>query len=560
MFDLVYPTDEERRLEVLSSYETVAAQARRQFDELTGLAAKLLKAPAAFIAFMRREEQVVQAVRGIEPFRTERRQTFCSNVIATGEALHIPDASKDPRFSDHPMVAGEPHLRFYLGVPLIAASGETIGTFCVIDYKPREFDQEEVDTLELLASQAMSQLELRRKERELTGEVRRAQRAEARFKRLLDASPDAILLLDGEEILAYNGSARDFLGIEGDSTFLGEELFEVMRRWNALEPGRERELRRHALRARREGLSRFEWLQRCAGGGYRPVEVTLSVVELEEQVHFLVILHDISQQKENERILERERRQAENANRIKDTFLSMISHDIKSPLSSIFSMLELLEESDDDLPGPDRRSVYRDLKSSVAVLLEMTTQLLNLHRLQSGKIEINRDRIDPRFLTNQIRLSLDQRLREKGIEFRNELPSGEMVEADPALFREVLFNLLSNAVKFCAQGDIVTVRKGEGSSLEVADTGVGISAALLPHLFEKEKKTSTLGTDGEQGTGLGLPLCKDIMRAHGGEIEVESRVGEGSRFALLFPSSPGQSGPTGTEAESSPVKLSPPPR
>jgi PAS domain S-box-containing protein len=553
MFDLVYPTNEERRLEVLSTYETVAAEAREQFDELTGLAARLLKAPAAFIAFMRRDEQILQAVRGIEPVKVERKQTFCSNVIATGETLHIPDAGRDPRFADHPMVAGKPHLRFYLGVPLVAESGETIGTFCVIDHTPREFDQEEVETLELLASQAMTQLELRRKERELTGEVRRARRAEARFRRLLDASPDAILLLDGEDILAYNGSAEEFLGIGGDSALVGEAVFDVLRRWDALDLGKERELRRQALRARRKGVSRFEWLQRCAGGSYRPVEVTLSLVELDEQTHFLAILHDISQQKENERILERERRQAENANRIKDTFLSMISHDIKSPLSSIFSMLELLEESGEDLPGPDRRSVYRDLKSSVAVLLEMTTQLLNLHRLQSGTIEINKERIDPRFLANQVRLSLDQRLREKGVEFRNELPSGEVIEADLALFREVLFNLLSNAVKFCNSGDTITLQKGEGGSLVVADTGVGISDALLRDLFEKEKKTSTLGTDGEQGTGLGLPLCKDIMRAHGGEIEVESRQGEGSRFFLFFPAPADVGHPTTFESPA--VKL-----
>lgn len=535
MFELAYPNNEERRLEVLSVYEEVAAEAKEQFDELTGLAATLLRMPGAFIAFMRRDEQVVQAARGIDSYKAERRQTFCSNVISTGKPLLIPDAREDPRFADHPMVAGEPYLRFYLGVPLIASTGEAIGTFCVIDYEPRDLSQEEVGTLKVLASQAMTQLELRRKERELTGEVKRARRAEARFRRLLDASPDAIVLLEGEKVLAYNGSAREFLGLDADPEIVGYGVFDILSRWEALDEATERLLRRHALAARREGVTGFEWLQRCSGGSYRPVEVTVSVVELDEQPHFLVILHDISQQKENERILERERRQAENANRIKDTFLSMISHDLKSPLSSIFSMLELLEESDGDLPGMDRRSVYKDLKSSVAVLLEMTTQLLNLHRLQSGSIEINKEAVEPRFIAKQVRLSLDQRLNEKGIEFRNEFPPGEVVEADLALFREVLFNLLSNAVKFCESGDVITVRRGEHGCLEVVDTGIGISEELLPELFRKEKKTTTLGTEGEPGTGLGLPLCRDIMAAHGGEISVRSRPGEGSAFSLRFP-------------------------
>lgn len=534
MFELVYPKNEERRLEVLSVYEEVATDAKEQFDELTGLASKLLRVPGVFIAFMRREEQVVQSARGIDAHRAERRHTFCSNVISTGRPLLIPDAREDPRFADHPMVVGEPYLRFYLGVPLIATTGETIGTFCLIDYEPRELTQEEVGTLEVLASQVMTQLELRRKERELTREVQRARRAEARFRRLLDASPDAIVLLDGEKVLAYNGSAEELLGLQGELQLIGESVFTLLSRWNALDQKTERRLRLHGSRALREGVTRFEWLQRCAGGVYQPVEVTISVVELEEHVHFLAILHDIGQQKENERILERERRQAENASRIKDTFLSMISHDLKSPLSSIFSMLELLEESEGRLPGVDPRTVYRDLKSSVAVLLEMTTQLLNLHRLQSGSIEINKELLEPRFLANQVCLSLDQRLHQKGIEFRNEYPKGAAVEADLTLFREVLFNLLSNAVKFCETGDVITIRRGETGAVEVTDTGVGISERLLPELFEKEKKTTTLGTDGEHGTGLGLPLCKDIMRAHGGDIEVESHPGVGSTFLLYF--------------------------
>ncbi|MFP4407144.1 MAG: hypothetical protein ACLFPW_01360 [Spirochaetaceae bacterium] len=99
MFELFYPKNEERRLEVLSDYEEVAMEAKEQFDELTGLAAKLLKMPGAFIAFMRREEQVVQAAQGMETYRTERRQTFCSSVIFTGKPLLIQDARENPSFA-----------------------------------------------------------------------------------------------------------------------------------------------------------------------------------------------------------------------------------------------------------------------------------------------------------------------------------------------------------------------------------------------------------------------------------------------------------------------------
>ena len=537
MFDLVYPENEEERLETLSDYEEVASEAQADLDALTSLAGRLLDTSAAFLAFMRRDEQIIQSARGIPLVVTERRQTFCSNVVATGEALEIPDAGRDSRFSDHPMVTGHSHLRFYFGVPLVAESGEVIGTFCVTGSEPRKLEPEERETLEILASQAMSQLELRRKRRELTAEVNRARRAEARFKGLLDASPDPIVLLDGESIVSYNGSAKAFLALDDGGDLIGRTVFDVLKEWGVHDDLSETRLRLEAARAQRGGARRFEWLQPCADGESRPVEVTVAAVELEAQQHTLLILHDITQQKENQKHLEREHRQAEKANRIKDTFLSMISHDLKSPLSSIFSMLELLEEEDRAQGRTDRRAIYGDLKSSVALLLEMTTQLLNLHRLQSGAIEIRRERIEPSLMIDQVRLSLDQRMQEKGITFDNRYPPGAWIEADVALFREVLFNLLSNAVKFCGNGDTISVVRGSEGYLEVVDTGVGIAEERLPDLFEKEKRTSSLGTDGEPGTGLGLPLCRDIMVAHGGEISVDSRIREGSRFTLRFPSS-----------------------
>ena len=150
-------------------------------------------------------------------------------------------------------------------------------------------------------------------------------------------------------------------------------------------------------------------------------------------------------------------------------------------------------------------------------------------------MEVQREPLQPFHMVNQVRLSLDKRMQDKGILLRNELSPTRSINADVALFREVLFNLLSNAVKFCRSGDTVTVREGKDGTIEINDTGTGIDDRLLPHLFEKEKKTSTLGTEGEPGTGLGLPLCKDIMVAHGGDITVISEPQKGSSFFLHFP-------------------------
>ncbi|MBI5179162.1 MAG: hybrid sensor histidine kinase/response regulator [Nitrospinae bacterium] len=125
----------------------------------------------------------------------------------------------------------------------------------------------------------------------------------------------------------------------------------------------------------------------------------------------------------------------------------------------------------------------------------------------------------------------------KNIAIVNTVPPGTRLYADPSLYGEVLQNLLSNAVKFTREGGTVTlfIPPGEPATLAVRDTGTGITPPLLPKLFRYEEKTSTFGTAGEPGTGLGLPLSHEIIQAHGGSIRVESAAGSGSTFYVAIP-------------------------
>jgi signal transduction histidine kinase len=121
---------------------------------------------------------------------------------------------------------------------------------------------------------------------------------------------------------------------------------------------------------------------------------------------------------------------------------------------------------------------------------------------------------------------------EKKIKLVNGIPKGTMLTADPILFLVVLTNLISNALKFCSEGDEIAVEIPENmvNTIAVRDSGPGISEKIVPDLFKHEIKTTTVGTMGELGTGLGLPYFHDIVSAHGGRIWVESKVGEGSTF------------------------------
>ena len=125
----------------------------------------------------------------------------------------------------------------------------------------------------------------------------------------------------------------------------------------------------------------------------------------------------------------------------------------------------------------------------------------------------------------------------KGVELVNEVPEGTRLYADPVLVEEVLNNLVINAIKFTNKGDRITVftPSGDQGSIAVKDTGMGIAEKMIPNIFRHDVKTSTLGTAGETGTGLGLPLCQDIMKAHGGALTVESVKGKGSVFHARLP-------------------------
>jgi CheY-like chemotaxis protein len=171
-------------------------------------------------------------------------------------------------------------------------------------------------------------------------------------------------------------------------------------------------------------------------------------------------------------------------------------------------------------------------------MAEMVNRLIEVSKLQSSGMRPSRRLIKAHKLVSKKIKSLQPFAREKGIAMANELPVDMFIAVDPDLFGEVIYNIISNALKFCERGDKITLffsEEADKSVIAVKDTGPGIDGIFLENLFRHEIKTSSTGTAGEQGTGLGLPLCMDIIKAHGGDIKVESVEGDGSTFFLEFP-------------------------
>jgi len=166
------PENEKKRLKVLWQYEVLDTVPEELFDDLTELAARICEAPIALISLVDEKRQWFKSKVGTTVNETTRDISFCAHAIKQSDLFIIPDASKDERFANNPLVTSAPKIRFYAGAPLITPDGYALGTLCIIDTVPRELRPDQKQALGILARHVVSQLELRRRSRELT-EVRR---------------------------------------------------------------------------------------------------------------------------------------------------------------------------------------------------------------------------------------------------------------------------------------------------------------------------------------------------------------------------------------------------
>ena len=161
------PKDEKQRLEVLWQYEVLDTVPEQVFDDLTELAASICESPIAMITLVDEKRQWFKSKVGVTLNETSRDISFCAHAILQQELFIVPDASKDVRFADSPLVTGAPNIRFYAGAPLITPDGHALGTLCVIDRVPHELRPDQKRALQILSRHVMTQLELRRHALEL---------------------------------------------------------------------------------------------------------------------------------------------------------------------------------------------------------------------------------------------------------------------------------------------------------------------------------------------------------------------------------------------------------
>lgn len=225
-------------------------------------------------------------------------------------------------------------------------------------------------------------------------------------------------------------------------------------------------------------------------------------------------------------------------NSTKDKLFSIISHDLRSPFNSILGFQELLADNYDEFSDAERKDMIGDLQTSTKHVYSLVENLLNWARIQSNSIQHQPIVFNLRE-TVQENLEFYQKIAEaKGIYFEHQISDELIAIADVDLLKTTLRNLINNAIKFTQKGGSILIKASRIKNyihISVIDSGKGMTPEQIGNLFDLEKTRSTIGTNGEKGSGLGLVLCKELVEKNRGFITVESQLENGSTFSFTLP-------------------------
>jgi PAS domain S-box-containing protein len=347
--------------------------------------------------------------------------------------------------------------------------------------------------------------------------------SQIRLARILDIADDAIISIDAsQKITLFNQGAEKIFGYSAEE-IIGQTL-------DVLLPQRFAEVHRNHVSgfgqspslARRMGERREIYGCRQDGTEF-PAEASISKLHIENEILYTVILRDVTERKQIERM--------------KDEFVSVVSHELRTPLTSIHGSLGMLTSGLLPATSEQGKRLLQIATDSTERLVRLINDILDIERIESGRVKMERESCD---LTDLIEsaVSIMQPLANKAqVQLSINSPSVELW-VDPDRIVQTLTNLLSNAIKFSSPENtvsLVTQKYGDEVLVTVTDTGRGIPADKIDTIFERFQQVDSSDSRNHDGTGLGLAICQSIVQQHGGRIWVESILGEGSTFYFSLP-------------------------
>jgi PAS domain S-box-containing protein len=560
------------RLAALRQSNLLDTPAEEALDRLVRQATRMLEVPVALVSLIEEDRQLFKASVGLpEPWATARQmalsQSLCQHLLVTRQPLVIPDTRRDPLARDNEFILAL-GLAAYLSVPLIV-SGQVLGSLCVVDRQPRDWTPEQVATLTDLAGPLLTQLQ-QRVDLASPGELeRRLADLEASYQALLERLPGVVYTIAPEApnpVIYISPQIETLLG-EPAADCLGDpELWDRLVHpddagWVADECERTNQTgepfsAEYRMRTR-DG--EVHWVRDEAvlvrGGDGRPLfwqgiltDITatrLTAARLaaaleheQEAAQQLAAALDREQDTAQQlaAALERERATAEHlraVDEMKTTFLQAVSHDLRTPLTTILGTALTLERGGGGLPADEAADLLHRLSANARKLDGLLGDLLDLDRLARGTLTPRRQTVDIGALTRRV-------VEDAGVNEEHavvvDAPTVRIAVDAPKVER-IMENLAVNAAKHTQTGTTIWVsvqRQRDGVLLLVEDEGPGVPAQLREQVFQPFHKGRNIA-DHAPGSGIGLALVAQFASLHGGRAWVQDRPGGGASFRVFLP-------------------------
>jgi PAS domain S-box-containing protein len=419
--------------------------------------------------------------------------------------------------------------RVWLGVPL-AIRGRTFGVVAMQDYENASaYGEPEKRILTFVAGQIALAIERKRAEQAL-------RESEEKFRALFEASAQGVMLHDEKQYLQVNPAAVRILGYESETQLLGLHPRDTSPPTQPNGESTDVAAQRHINECMAKGHVRFDWLATRANGQSVLLEVILTRVEWRGRHIIQAVIDDVSERRRAEEELLRSLAREKELGQMKSNFVSMVSHEFRTPLGIIQSSTEILADYLDRLDPTDRQEQLHSIVKNTRRMADLMEEALVLGRLDAGKMDFKPTRLDVRAFCQRLVEEVSAAT-EKGCVIELSCPE-ELDEflGDERLLRHIFTNLLSNAVKFSEAGTRVKLdvrADGEELFFSVRDRGVGIPEADLPRLFSAFQRGRNVTH--VPGTGLGLTIVKRCAELHGGSVKLESAVGKGTVAIVRIP-------------------------
>jgi len=536
------PADEKQRLAALQRYAILDSDPENAFDDVVRLAKRLFDVPVALIALVDQDRLWFKSIDGRDVKEIPRDLAFCSYTILSDDILVIPDATRDELYRDNPRVKGEPNIRFYAGAPIITKEGHRIGTFCLLDFKPRDgFSDTDAVLLRDLARIAMSQIEMRAKINEAAEQARqnvdvREQLAfaEAQVRYFFEYAPVSVAMFDNQmRYVISSDSWQETFGQIGNDC-IGKRHSDLMpflpKEWlaqhQACLAGEEIDVAEDRLKL---PDGRELWLRRILRP-WRTADGSIGGI--------IVFNENITEQ----RAIQQQLVQAQKMESVGQLTGGM-AHDFNNLLNIVLGNLQLLERA----VGNDAKARQRIASAIDAVDkgVDLNRRLLTFARRQNLEKKAFKPADSIRGLSSLLKHTMGENI---DLDCRFE-DSVDNILTDPNQFESAIVNLALNARDAMPAGgrlkiesrlqylDKQAVKRENGTEpgdyvcISVTDTGTGIFAEDLPHVVEPF--FTTKGTT--KGTGLGLSIVYGLLKQSGGFMRISSEVGSGTTVRLYFP-------------------------